>query len=90
MHGIAGNTEDCFFRETSGLFSQRLLTKQKHKWVPNDTNAYDGQELNVAAKQAITDRFSVAVKVGAGYRDGKGGAANTTATDSRLFMTYQL
>ncbi|MCC7300760.1 MAG: hypothetical protein IT583_06750, partial [Verrucomicrobia bacterium] len=48
----------------------------------------DGQELDFVVKQPITDRFTVALKVGAGYRDSKSAADDTVATDARLFVTY--
>ena len=51
-------------------------------------SSYNGHELNFVAKQALTDRLTVALKVGVGVRDGHGGTADTTATDARLFVTY--
>lgn len=50
--------------------------------------SYNGHELDVVAKQLLTDRFSIAFKMGVGVRDGHGGTADTTATDARLFVTY--
>lgn len=55
---------------------------------PISKTSYNGHELNVVAKQLLTDRFTVALKVGVGVRDGHGGTADTTATDARLFVTY--
>ncbi|MBI9019869.1 MAG: hypothetical protein JEZ10_01265 [Verrucomicrobia bacterium] len=54
----------------------------------NDKTPYNGQELNVVVKQPIGDRLTVALKVGAGYRDSRTGRADTFASDARLFVTY--
>jgi hypothetical protein len=59
-----------------------------YTWQDHNKHAFDAQELNAVVKQIITDEFSVCVKAGVGYRDGKMGADSTTYTDARLFMTY--
>ncbi len=55
---------------------------------PIDKASYEGQELNVVVKQPITDKLTVCVKAGVGYRDGKGATDDTFASDTRLFVTY--
>jgi len=61
-----------------------------YNYTLNDVTPYDGQELNVVVKQPIGDRLSVSLKVGAGYRDSNNAADDTFATDTRLFVTYNL
>ena len=47
---------------------------------------YDGPEVNVVIKQPIGDSVTVALKSGLGYRDDP---ADTFASDTRLFATYE-
>ncbi|MBC8207055.1 MAG: outer membrane porin, OprD family [Kiritimatiellales bacterium] len=59
-----------------------------YNYTTHDTESFEGQELNFVAKQIVNDHFSVALKLGVGCIDGKGAVGDTTATDARLFMTY--
>jgi len=61
-----------------------------YNYTLNDVTPSAGQELNVVVKQPIGDRLSVSLKVGAGYRDSNNAADDTFATDTRLFVTYNL
>jgi hypothetical protein len=58
-----------------------------YNYTAQDVDSSDRQELNFVLKQIFSDKFSIAFKFGAGYIDSKIGE-NTTATDSRLFVTY--
>jgi len=42
----------------------------------------------LVVKQSLMDNLSVALKSGVGHRDAKDGGPDTTATDTRLFLTY--
>jgi hypothetical protein len=59
-----------------------------YNYTTHDTTPYEGQELNAVISQPLTDRLTVALKSGAGYRDFNAGTDNTFATDTRLFVTY--
>jgi hypothetical protein len=59
-----------------------------YNYTTHDTTPYEGQELNVVISQPLSDRLTVALKSGVGYRDLKDGTDNTFATDTRLFVTY--
>jgi hypothetical protein len=61
-----------------------------YNYTTHEQATYTGQELNVVVKQPIGDRLSIALKVGAGCRDMEAGADNTFATDTRLFITWNL
>ncbi len=59
-----------------------------YNYTTHDTTPFDGQELNAVISQQLGDSLTVALKSGAGYRDGKNGGDDTFATDNRLFVTY--
>ncbi len=65
------------------LYNYTLLDQSK-----NDLR--QAQELNLVAKQPVPkiDNLTVALKFGIGTRDGVNGVSDTTATDTRLFVTY--
>lgn len=66
-----------------GLYNYTLLDEAKN-------NMRQAQELNVVVKQPIPkiDNLTLALKLGAGYRDRVDATGNTFATDSRLLATY--
>lgn len=82
-----GGADNYYLKATAkigrtSLYALYDYTRQSHY-------AYDGQELDLVVKQAITDRFSISLKGGAGYQDWTD-KNNRTATDARLFITYDL
>lgn len=83
---FAGDSDTAYLKAVTKLGSTVLYGLYTYTW--NDALTYDGQELNVVVKQPICDQLSVAVKLGFGYRDLDGGGS-TSATDSRLFITYK-
>lgn len=80
----------AYLKATTKINNTVLYGLYNYTWHDHDKQegAFNAQELNGVVKQIITDNFSVCVKAGVGYRDGKDGGGNTTATDARLFMTY--
>lgn len=88
-----GGADTCFMKATAKIGKTSLYALYNYTTQSKENKdklIYDGQELNVVIKQSITDRFSVAVKVGAGYRDVTNGKDDTTASDARLFVTWDL
>jgi hypothetical protein len=83
---FSGGADTYYLKATTKLGKTVLYAL--YSYTVNEVLPYNGQELNVVLKQPVTDRLSVALKVGAGYRDMQNGSANTTATDTRLFVTY--
>jgi len=83
-----GGADNYYLKATTKIGKTSLYAL--YNYTVHEVNAYDGQELDVIVKQPITDRLSVAVKLGAGYRDLQGGKENTTATDARLFVTWDI
>lgn len=83
---FAGDSDTFYLKATTKVGKTALYALYSYTW--NNSLSYDGQELNVVVKQPIGDRLSVALKVGAGYRDDRNGGADTVATDTRLFVTY--
>ena len=82
---FAGDSDTAYLKAVTKLGSTTLYGLYTYTW--NDALPYTGQELNVVVKQPICDGLSVAVKLGGGYRDLDAGGS-TTATDARLFITY--
>jgi len=84
-----GGADTYYLKATTKI--NKTVLYALYNYTTHDTNAYEGQELNVVVKQIVNDHLSVALKVGVGYLDGKGngkGTDDTTATDARLFVTY--
>lgn len=78
----------AYLKATTKINKTVLYSLYNYTWNDHSKTAFDAQELNGVVKQIITDNFSVSVKAGVGYRDGKNGGDNKTLTDARLFMTY--
>ena len=83
-----GGSDSAYLKATTKIGKTALYMLYSYTWQEHRRYAYDGQEINFVVKQPINDNLSIAVKVGAGYRDGTAGTDNTTATDARLFVTY--
>jgi hypothetical protein len=96
-HALGASMEICSCQFDGGADTAYLKATAKidkttlyllYNYTSQSQNAFDGQELNLVAKQAISDSLSVAFKYGIGYRDWDNGQSNTTDTDTRLFVTY--
>ncbi len=82
---FAGGSDTLYLKATGSVGETKLYALYNYTW--HNKLAYDGQEINFVVKQPICDKISVALKIGAGHRSVDGGK-NTTATDARLFVTY--
>jgi len=82
-----GGADTVYLKAVTKLDKTVLYMLYHYTWHDHAKTAYDGQELDVVIKQPVGENLSVALKVGAGYRDWKG-ANDTTALDARLFLTY--
>jgi hypothetical protein len=80
---------DTYYLKATTKIDKTILYALYHYTTHDKNTAFEGQELDFVAKQLISDNLSVAVKAGVAYRDNDGGADNTTAIDTRLFVTYQ-
>ena len=85
---FAGGADTAFLKVSTTIHHTALYALYNYTWQDKPANNYDGQELDLVAKQALIDNLSVAFKFGVGYRDAKNGGSNTSATDTRLFLTY--
>lgn len=83
---FSGGSDTVYLKATTTIGKTKLYGLYHYTW--HDKLAYDAQELNVVVKQPICDRLSVCLKAGVGHRDWNGGTDDTTATDTRLFVTY--
>jgi len=81
-----GGADSYYLKASTQIDNTKLYLL--YNYTTHDTVSFEGQELNFVAKQIFNDHFSVALKVGVGYLDGKSGTDDTTATDTRLFVTY--
>ena len=82
---FAGDSDTVYLKATTKVGSTKLYALYNYTW--HDNLPYDGQELNVIASHAVCENLAVAVKLGAGHREFDNGDS-TTATDARLFVTY--
>jgi hypothetical protein len=80
--------ETAYLKATTKIGKTSLYMLYNYTWQDHSKTPYDGQEINFVVKHPITENLSVAVKAGAGYQDRTDGKPNTTATDARLFVTY--
>ncbi len=87
--GMFNGGADTYYLKAAAKIGKTALYAL-YNYTINDVTPYDGQELNGVVKQPIGDRLSVSLKVGAGYRDSNNAADDTFATDTRLFVTYNL
>jgi len=88
---------DQFVGGTTSYYVKSTYTMEKTKlyllYVVSDheanvRNGATDQEVDVVVSHKFTDNLSAAVKIGMGWRDNEGGAADTNAEDCRLFLTY--
>jgi len=80
-----GGADTAYLKTVTKINQTTLYVLYNYTWSP--TLPYDGQELNVVVKQPIGDQLTVALKIGLGYHDVENGE-DSTATDTRLFVTY--
>lgn len=80
---FAEDSDTLFFKAVTKVKTTVLYALYNYTW--NDELPYDAQELNLVIKQPISDELSVALKSGVGYREEP---ADTFASDTRLFVTY--
>jgi len=85
---FAGGADTVYLKVATKINKTALYVLYNYTWQDNPLNNYDGQELNFVVKQPIIENLSVALKVGVGSREAKNGGNDTTATDTRLFLTY--
>lgn len=83
-----GGSDSVYLKAVTKIGKTFLYMLYDYTWQDHSRNPYDGQEINFVVKQPINDRLSVTVKFGAGYQDRKDATDNRTATDTRLFVTY--
>jgi len=81
-----GGADTYYLKATTRIDDTKLYAL--YNYTTHDSNDFEGQELNFVATQIFTEQLSVALKVGVGYRGGNNGGEDTTATDARLFVTY--
>ena len=85
---FAGGADTAYLKVSTKIHQTALYALYNYTWQDKPANNYDGQELDLVVKQSLIDNLSVAFKFGVGYRDAKHDGNNTTATDTRLFLTY--
>ncbi len=81
-----GGADTYYLKASTKINKTKLYAL--YNYTTHDVAKYEGQELNFVVTQPITDQLSVSVKTGVGYRNGNEGTDDTTATDARLFVTY--
>ena len=84
-----GGSDTAYFKATAKAGKNSLYMLYNYTWQDHGRTPFDGQEINFIISRPFGEHLSVAVKCGAGYRDGKRGTEDTVATDSRLFITYK-
>lgn len=82
---FAGGSDTAYLKAVTKVGKTVLYGLYNYTW--HDKLPYDGQELNIVVKQPICENLTVAFKGGVGYRD-IDGSGDTTALDTRLFITY--
>jgi hypothetical protein len=85
---FAGGADTAFLKVTTKIRNTSLYALYNYTWHDGTRYNYDGQELNLVAKQPLMEHLSAALKFAIGQREAKNGGANTTATDTRLFLSY--
>lgn len=82
-----GGADTAYLRMTTTIRNTSLYALYNYTWHDNATMRA-AEELNVVVSHPLTERLTVALRGGVGYRDWKN-QGNTTATDARVFLTYQ-
>jgi hypothetical protein len=85
---FAGGADTAYLKVATKINKTSLYVLYNYTWQDSPQYNYDGQELDLVVKQTLIDNLSVACKFGVGHRDAKSGGNTSTATDSRLFLTY--
>jgi len=85
---FAGGADTAYLKVSTKIRQTALYALYNYTWQDKPAYNYDGQELDLVVKQGLMDNLSVALKFGIGSRDAKNGGNDTTATDTRLFLTY--
>ena len=85
---FAGGADTAFLKVTTTINRTALYALYNYTWQDKPAYDYDGQELDLIVKQSLMDNLSVALKFGVATRDARNGGNDTTATDTRLFLTY--
>lgn len=85
---FAGGADTAYLKVSTKIHQTALYALYNYTWQDKPAYNYDGQELDLVVKQGLMDNLSVALKFGIGSRDAKNGGNDTTATDTRLFLTY--
>ena len=80
-----GGADTVYLKASTQIKNTALYALYLYTW--QDETKADGQEINFVVKQSITDDFSIAFKGGVAYRESEL-TSNTTATDARIFLTY--
>jgi hypothetical protein len=83
-----GGSDTAYFKAVAKIDALTLYALYNYTWQDHNRTPFDGQELNFVAKYKFFENFTAAAKVGVGYRDRKNNTKNTTAVDTRLFLTY--
>jgi len=85
---FAGGADTAFLKVTTKINRTALYALYNYTWQDKPAYNYDGQELDLVVRQSLVDNLSVALKFGVAKRDARNGGNDTTATDTRLFLTY--
>jgi len=85
---FAGGADTAFLKVTTKINRTALYALYNYTWQDKPAYNYDGQELDLVVRQSLMDSLSVALKFGVAKRDARKGGNDTTATDTRLFLTY--
>lgn len=85
---FAGGADTAYLKVSTKIHQTALYALYNYTWQDKPAYNYDGQELDLVVKQGLMDNLSVALKFGIASRDAKNGGNDTTATDTRLFLTY--
>jgi hypothetical protein len=85
-----GGADTAYLKAVTKVGSTILYGLYNYTWHDHDKTPFNGQEFNVVVKQPIVENLTIAFKGGIGHRTSKGPDAidNTTAIDTRLFLTY--
>lgn len=80
-----GESDTGYLKATTKAGNTSLYFLYHATW--QDKSSFEkGQELDFVVSQPLVENLSVALKVGVAQRDG---IEDTTATDTRLFLTYR-
>jgi hypothetical protein len=85
---FAGGADTAYLKVSTKINRTALYALYNYTWQDKPAYNYDGQELDLVVKQSLMDNLSIALKFGVAKRDAKNGGNDTTATDTRLFLTY--